>query len=387
MGRRVVRILVLAYESPVPPHGGYRLRILHLARLLVEGGHDVEVATLGPVPSEPTGESFTLRGVPHDFSRRRALVRSWRRPYLDALLASDRLGDLVAAASWDAIQISSPFFLPAARRSAAPVIVDAHNVEADIMRTLSRTDPRRAHRARWAWEAAKLERLERRVAREVDAVVTTSEPDAEAFRAWGASRVEVVPNGVDTRAVAHQPPTSGSKLLFLGQFGYRPNETAAVELVREVLPAVQRRVPDATVELVGRNPTPAMAELAGPDVVVTGPVPDVLPHLHRARVVVVPLRAGSGTRLKILEAMAAGTPVVATPLGAAGIEAVDGRDLLLGETPADLADLAAGVIADDDLAATLSASARRLVEDTYDWSVVGAPLLTVHDDVGAGRPA
>jgi glycosyltransferase involved in cell wall biosynthesis len=380
--------LVMAYESPVPPHGGYRLRILHLARVLAAAGQDVHVAALGPVPpAAEVDEPFRLEGVPHDFSRRRALVRSWRRPYLDALLASDRLGELAGARSWAVVQVSSPFFVTAARRAGVPVVLDAHNVEAEIMRTLGRTDPRRLHRARWAWEATKLERLERRMAQDVDAVVATSEADAEVFRQWGARRVDVVPNGVDTSEVPFRAPAPGAGLLFLGQFGYRPNEAAAVELAREVLPLVRRRCADATVELVGRNPTEAMCAVAGPGVTVTGPVPAVLPHLHAARALVVPLRAGSGTRLKILEAMAAGTPVVSTPLGAAGIGARDGQELLLGETPADLAEQAARVLEDDDLAGALATAARRLVEERYDWTVVGEPLVALHRELLAGRPA
>lgn len=376
------RILVCSYESPVPPHGGYRLRVRHLARLLAATG-DVTVAALGDVPGDHD-EPYELVGVPHDFSRRRALLRSRRRPYLAALLDSPALAELARGGGWDLIVASSPFFVELVGASGTPVVLDAHNVETDIMATLARTDERRVHRVRWRWEAAKMGRVERAAVRASAAVLATSEDDAGVFRSWGGTRVEVVPNGVDTAAVAYAPPGVQHELLYVGQYGYRPNEAAAVELVTEVLPLVREAVPDATVELVGRNPTDAVRALEAGGVAVLGAVDEVLPCLHHARALVVPLRAGSGTRLKILEAMAAGTPVVSTPLGAAGIDAVDGEHLLLGESAAELADQAVRVLVDDALAARLSRAARALVEQRYDWGVF-AP--TVADVVTAVAPA
>jgi len=378
------RILVCSYESPVPPHGGYRLRVLHLARLLARVG-DVTVAALGEAPVDHD-EPFRLVGVEHDFSRRRALVRSWRRPYLAALLDSPGLTELARDGAWDLVVASSPFFVDLVGAAGAPVVLDAHNVETDIMATLARTDERLLHRLRWRWEAAKMGRVERGAVRASAAVLATSDADADVFRSWGVTRVEVVPNGVDTDAVAYAPPGEHRELLYVGQYGYRPNEAAAVELVTDVLPRVREAVPDVTVGLVGRNPTDAVRALAGAGVAVSGAVDDVLPCLHHARALVVPLRAGSGTRLKILEAMAAGTPVVSTPLGAAGIDAVDGEHLLLGESAADLAAQAVRVLIDDDLAERLSKAARALVEQRYDWGVFAPTVASVVADLVAPAP-
>jgi glycosyltransferase involved in cell wall biosynthesis len=225
--------------------------------------------------------------------------------------------------------------------------------------------------------------VERAAATAVDAVITTSEEDAATFRRWGARRVEVVPNGVDTGSVSFQPVSSGADIAYVGQFSYRPNEQAAIELIDEILPLVRAEVDDARVRLIGRNPSAALAARAAPDVDVIGPVDQVLPHLHRSRVLAVPLRAGSGTRLKILEAMAAGTPVVATPLGASGIDAEPGEELLIGETAEELAALITAVVTDDELAARLSARGRALVEARYDWSVLSPTLLSLQADLVA----
>jgi polysaccharide biosynthesis protein PslH len=232
---------------------------------------------------------------------------------------------------------------------------------------------------------AKTGRAERAAVRAVDAVLTCSTADADALSAAGAHRTVVVPNGVDTSGIAHELPPSSQLVLYVGQLGYRPNEAAALQLVDEVLPRIREQCVDAIVRIVGREPGPAVTRRAGPIVEVLGDVPEVLPHLRAARVLVVPLTAGSGTRLKILEAMAAGVPVVTTTVGVAGIAAVPGRDVLIGDSSADLAAQAARVLDDDDLARSLSTSARALVESRYDWRVVAEPMLELHAELGRPR--
>lgn len=378
-----MKVLVLAFETPLPAHGGSRLRMLHLARQVARYA-EVDVAALGPVPPSPE-EPFELVGVPHSGSRLRALLSSWRRPYLAAKLESPRLAELAAGGRWDLVQVTSPWLVDEARRSGLPVVLDAHNVEEEIVRTLAASEQRRLHRLRWRWEAAKTRRAEAVAVSAVDAVITCSEGDAEALRAAGAKRTVVVPNGVDTTQIEHRLPPTSQVVLYVGQFGYRPNEVAALELVDEVLPIVRQQVPDAVLRLVGRQPSGAILAKASAAVEVHGDVPDVLPHLRAARVLVVPLRAGSGTRLKILEAMAAGVPVVTTAVGVAGIDAVPGRDVLIGETVEELAEQTRRVLLDDELAMALSVAARRLVVEQYDWSVVARPLGELHQDlVGRG---
>jgi glycosyltransferase involved in cell wall biosynthesis len=137
-------------------------------------------------------------------------------------------------------------------------------------------------------------------------------------------------------------------------------------------------VPAARARIVGRDPTPRLRDRHGGAVQITGTVPDVLPHLRAAGVLVLPLRSGGGTRLKVLEAMAAGVPVVSTPLGVEGLAVRDGEHVLIGRSAADLAELAARVLRDRALAVALSRAGRALVERTYDWAVVARPLIELH---------
>ena len=313
------------------------------------------------------------------------MLHSLRTPYEAAKVRSARLEQMLAAGTWATVQAELPFVASAALAARAPLVLDAHNIEADVLATLARTDGRAAHRARWRWESAKTARYERRVIVAAAAVCTTSDADAAAADRLGSRRTVVVPNGVDCAAIAYGPPARTADLAYVGHFGYRPNVLAAVELVDEVLPRVRADVPDAGLLLVGREPGAEVRSREGAAVTVAADVPDVLPYLHRSRALVVPLRSGGGTRLKVLEALAAGVPVVSTPFGVAGLDVRDGQDVLLGDSAADLAAQCIRVLRDDALALSLSERGRELVESRYDWPVVARPLVELHAELGRSR--
>lgn len=371
-----MKILVLAPETPVPPTSGSRQRTFHLARQLGAAA-DVDVVALGPVP-ESIAEPFSLRGVEHGTTRFGALARSLRQPYLAAKLTAPAAARLASEGRWDSVQAELPFMVAAATHARAPIVLDTQNVETDVAASVAELEPRLVHRARWRWEARKTERFERRVVTVADAVCATSDEDAATFERWGARRVVVVPNGVDAAATGYTPPPTGSVLAYVGHFGYRPNVLAALELLDEVLPAARSQGLDASALVVGRDPPAELAARAARDIEVTGEVPDVLVHLRRAAALVLPIRAGGGSRLKILEAMAAGVPVVSTGLGVAGLDVRAGEHFLLGETSRDLAAQAVRVVRDRALADAISRSARTLVEHRYDWSVTARPLIDLH---------
>jgi glycosyltransferase involved in cell wall biosynthesis len=377
----VTRVLVVAGESPLPPTSGLRQRILHLSRQLA-AAFELELLVLGDVPPADA-EPFVLEGVAHERSRARALARSLGSPYEAAKVRSLEFARLISEGRWSTVQAELPFVASAALAARIPLVLDAHNIEADVLATLGRTDGRPLHRLRWRWESAKTERLERRVMTAAAAVCTTSDADAAAAERLGSRRTVVVPNGVDCASVRYGPPADTVELLYVGHFGYRPNVLAAIELVDEVLPRVQALVPDARILLVGREPTPELLSRAGESVTIAADVPEVLPFLQRSRALVVPLRAGGGTRLKVLEALAAGVPVVSTPFGVAGLGVRDDREVLLGESAADLAAQCVRVLTEDELAAALSSQGRALAERDYDWSVVARPLIDLHSELSS----
>jgi glycosyltransferase involved in cell wall biosynthesis len=193
----------------------------------------------------------------------------------------------------------------------------------------------------------------------------------------GAARrpIHVVQTGVDTSYFA-PPSTAPSRahLVFTGSMDWLPNEDGMLHFVRDILPLIRAEEPEATLSIVGRAPTPAVAALAGERIEVTGRVDDVRPHIARGAVYVVPLRIGGGTRLKIFEAMAVGRAVVSTTVGAEGLPVHPDRDIVLADEPAAFAREVVRLIRDGDRRRAIEDAARALVVQHYDWSAVAHQL-------------
>jgi polysaccharide biosynthesis protein PslH len=211
---------------------------------------------------------------------------------------------------------------------------------------------------------------ERTAWQRMDAILTTSRREAAIIGRVRAMRgVFVVPNGVDTEYL--QPSMLASRpgsIVFTGLMAYRPNADAVRWFTHEMLPRIRASRPDVTFTVVGKDVPAEVAALVGDGVTVTGWVADVRPYLSQAEIVVVPLRAGSGTRIKILEAFAMGRPVISTTIGAEGIEARPGDDLFIADTPVEFADAVVRLLDDPAAAARLARSGRKLVERLYAWS-------------------
>ncbi len=221
-------------------------------------------------------------------------------------------------------------------------------------------------------EIRRWRRLHRRADGMVDAVAVCSPLDAERARARGVRRVTVVPNGYRSvaRPLGRLPVGAEPTLLFQGLLTYPANVEAARWLVRDVLPALRARLPAVRLRLVGDH-TPAVAELDDPpSVTVVGPVPSMDPELARADLVVVPVRYGSGTRIKIIEAFAHRIPVASTTVGAEGLGADDGVHLLIGDTAAELAAACVRLLGDQGLRAEVTERAHQLYTARYRSDVV-----------------
>jgi glycosyltransferase involved in cell wall biosynthesis len=275
-------------------------------------------------------------------------------------------------------------YLDELKRAARRVVFDAHNIEGVLQPALdafvSDADARMGEKIKHWLLARRLMSAERRVITGADLVWTCSDYDARQIdqRYGRHAGITVVPNGVDLsayrRADAPLLDTDWSRLpvtmVYPGLFSYPPNEDAALRLIGEVMPIVRALGYQVRAVLVGRNPTPALIDAArrDPAVHVTGAVESVVPYLEQPCVVTLPIALGSGTRLKIVEALAAGRPVVTTAKGVEGIDAIDGKHLLVREDPQAIASAVVDLWTRTSMRVTLCANAFDLARDKYSWS-------------------
>jgi sugar transferase (PEP-CTERM/EpsH1 system associated) len=398
-----MRILWLKSDLLLPLDKGGKLRTWHLLRHLA-ARHEITYVSF----ADPDRTPADLHGMREVASRVVTIPRTdpakgslgfyldaaryllHPLPYAVGKYRSRRFAStvarLIARGPFDLIV--SDFLFPAINlppRLPCPAVIFTHNVESEIWRRYAET-----HRGwrRWLYDSQyrRMLRYEGRALRRFDGVLAVSAADrgtlARLYPTALRSPVHVVPTGVDTtyfappaRRPLHQDASQPARIVFTGSMDWLPNEDAMLFFCREVLPLVQRAVPDAQISIVGRTPTPAVKALAKEKgVTVTGRVDDVRPYLREAAVYVVPLRIGGGTRLKIFEAMAMGRAVVSTSVGAEGLPVTNGEHLLVADGPRELAKALIGLIRDMTRRRELGDAARALVVDRYDWAAVADDL-------------
>jgi len=255
------------------------------------------------------------------------------------------------------------------RTLATPTVLFQHNVESDLWRRRASTESNPVKRLAYKLEAVKMERYERNEVRRFQSVIAVSDHDRQQMLKMGASKVSVVPTGVDTKKYQVAPPATADppRVVFTGSMDWEPNIDAVTYFCRDIFPQVCAEVPGAIFQIVGRNPPPRVKRLASDFVQVTGTVPSVTDYLRGATVVVVPLRAGAGTRLKIFEAMAMGKAVISTSIGAEGLDVHAGSDIILVDEATGFANAIVLLMRDAALRRQYELSATQLASQ-YDWS-------------------
>ncbi|MEN6480072.1 MAG: glycosyltransferase [Anaerolineales bacterium] len=399
------RVLFITPQLPYPPEQGtairnynllaqvsreHRVALLAFAQRPATPAELAQLQTLCervvtvPAPTRTLADRLCTLALSRepDMARRLWSEAFWRE--LEALIAEWQ-PDVVEV---EGIELGRYARLLRARHGPRPAIVfDDHNAEYLLQERAARTDlrqPRRWLKAAYSLvQARRLRRFEAQLCREADAVVAVSPEDARAIEAIAPGvAVLTVPNGVDTAryhpGLPDTLPLAHPAVVFTGKMDFRPNIDAMLWFAQEAWPRVLAARPDARLYIVGKSPTPAVVALGErPGICVTGYVEDILPYFGGADVYVVPLRVGGGTRLKVLEAMAAGLPLVSTTLGVEGIALTPGREALLADTPEALADEVLALLADRERAAALGQAARAFVERHYDWSTIAPPLIAL----------
>jgi polysaccharide biosynthesis protein PslH len=260
-----------------------------------------------------------------------------------------------------------------------------HDIDFDKFLRIAQIEPRITTKLRARAHAAMMRRWQPGFAGRFGLCVTMSEADRELLlKANGNLRVEVAPNGVDTEKYRPLPDQSqGSEILFIGNMSYQPNVDAVNYFCRDVFSGIRQAVADAKLWIVGINPGDDVRKLEGACVSVTGSVPDVVPYYQRSKVCVVPIRAGSGTRLKILEAMALGRAVVSTSIGCEGLGAVDGKHILVADDSKRFAEQVVRLLQDSELRLRIAQNAREFVAASYDWDLIAQKSIKGFEGVAA----
>lgn len=395
-----MKVAIIDGDISYPPTSGKRLRTLNLMLSLAKDhsitylgrgaantvemrqapvylrDHGIEPILLDCPITKKSGPVFYAKLAANLLSRDPYSVASHQAAKFKSevtRLAESRLIDL-----W---QFEWTGYVPALEpRFAGARLVCAHNVDTLIWQRYAQTERRPLHRWYLEQQHRKFEAFERRAFHEVDRVVAVSRDDADIIAAdFAQPIVDVVDNGVD---VAHfsaplpgMPRREANTILYLGALDWRPNLDAIGVLLESVLPEVQRHIAGAKLWIVGRNPPAALEKrierLAG--VTLMANVPDVRPYLARASVLAVPLRIGGGSRLKILEALAAKLPVVSSSVGAEGLELTAGRHYVRSDEDS-MANALVEALSEPERMQALAEAGFEQIRMRYDWQALGAKL-------------
>jgi len=397
-----MNVLWLTFGLPYPPDSGVRTRDFHLIREAARTSR-IHLFSLLP-PGAPTDvgqlrdfcKSVETFALPRPLSGRQLVsliltIRARRPigafPYYCAE-AARRLQGIITREKIDVFQVEhsllAAYLEAAPRHGTCRTVLSLHNVCFEQYRQMARLDVGPAARALYRLKALAMSSSERHYIPGFDCCVVVSAAERELLqRVLPGVRAVVIENGVDCTQLQPLPNSlSDSCLLFAGVMDYPPNTDGVMFFARCILPRVRASFPGVKLLVVGHSP-PARVKALGqePGIEVTGYVKDILPYYRLSKVAVVPLRAGGGTRLKILEAMALGRAVVSTTIGCAGIEVHHGVHLLVADAPQQFADCVVQLLDDDGLRAELIGNARRLVEQRYDWPTIGGRLASLHREI------
>jgi glycosyltransferase involved in cell wall biosynthesis len=409
-----MQVLFVLPTPPVPPQSGLALRAYGLLRGLAETSTGTDL-TLDVLCFRDAAAPPSREPVPFIRRMHTVVAPAWRKPQRIRALATSDLPDLahrldcpdmreqftamLRETHYDAViymGLEMAIYMAAGKRTAPQTvhIYDAQNVEHLLQRQMAEIDRRAFSRLPASWyssvQSRRILAVERRVVAEADAVTAVSAQDAEQLARFRADRqVTVIENGIfvgDYSGVEPSIELQGEPLVFTGKMDYRPNVDAIHWFSSDILPRIQSRRPQARLYAVGQKPHPSLlAYSSHADIEITGWVPSVVPFLFAADVYVAPLRIGSGTRLKLLEACAAGCAIVSTPIGAEGLAGELLDSLRLGDTDASFADQTVDLLNHPDERRRLGAAAQERVRMTYDWSVVAPRLNSLLQSVTGTR--
>ncbi|MDZ7639320.1 MAG: glycosyltransferase [Bryobacterales bacterium] len=406
MDQRPLRVLVLSPRQCHPVTSGAKLREYYFLRALGEGGEVLLAAFADPNAEAPLTEDLPFchhfRYVPKPPAYRphqllQGAFGKWPLPILNYTSAAmaDAAEEICQRHPPDLIQLESIHMIRCAsalseRGIKAPVVYNWHNIESELMFRYAETARSATRKLYASLTARKMRRVEADILHHAFGHLVCSERERQILLEIAPqARIAVVENGVDCdhfapdafdHEEAAEPAKTGApaSVVFVGSMDYFPNAEAAIWFAREIWPHLHQRLPNLRFFIVGARPPESVQALRDiPGVTVTGTVDSVKPYYRNALAAVVPLKTGGGTRLKILEAMAAGTPVVSTALGAEGLSLRPGEHYLLAgsDGPDEWVEHLQALSSTPEMRRAIAAQGLELVRSRYDWRHLGKMLV------------
>ena len=394
-----MKILFLSPTVPFPLTDGGRIRVFNLLKQIATQS-DVTLLALETQATDADGVAelqqlgITVHLVPNAPTLPRVsfgtLVKAFlkRQPITvaryDIPTYRQKLRELISSQNFDLVHYEMFHIAQFYTETNLPSVLSQQNVDSAIWRRLCSETTNPFYKfAYWTQQLA-FQRYERVLSPKFDAVTCTSEIDAAVFQEHCTEdAIEIIPNGVD---ITHYQPDLSAEapahLIYIGSMDWYPNEDAVAFFADEVLPRIQEKVSDVAFSIVGGNPSDRVQKLGEREgVVVTGRVPEIKPYFAETTVFVVPLRIGSGTRLKILEALAMGKAIVSTTVGAEGLDLKDGEEIFIADEPTAFADAVIKLLTDSELRRRVGENGRARVERDYDWRSISAKLHEVYTKI------
>lgn len=296
-------------------------------------------------------------------------------PYYFPAIATP-LAEITKNQAFDAVQIEHSLLFPYLDsmhlKNGCLKLVTIHNIDFIRFKRLLEQIPLSLRKFFYYAVTGRLKSIELNSLKRFDYILTMSEKDNELFAYHGfKGRMISVPNGVDTEAISPATsPTSKKNIVFVGSLDYEANRDGVLWFLKEIWPKVSSALPEARLILVGRNPSGEIRAHQSNRITATGTIEIVEPYYRHARVCIVPLRAGGGTRLKVLEGLAYGVPIVSTTVGCEGITVENKKNIIIADSPEDFANGIIKIFSNDNFWQSISLRGRSLVEERYSWKKV-----------------
>ena len=394
-----MKLLFLSPTVPFPLTDGGRIRVFNLLKQIAvknevtllaletqttDADGVAELRQLGIqvhlVPNAPTLPRVSFGTLVKAFLKRQPITVA----RYDIPAYRQKFRELIAIQTFDLVHYEMFHIAQFHTETHLPGVLSQQNVDSAIWRRLCSETTNPLYKfAYWTQQLA-FQRYERVLSPKFDAVTCTSDIDAAVFQQHGTENaIEIIPNGVD---ITHYRPDftteAPAHLIYIGSMDWYPNEDAVAFFADEVFPRIQEKVPDVAFSIVGGNPSARVQKLAERDgIIVTGRVPEIKPYFAEATVFVVPLRIGSGTRLKILEALAMGKAIVSTTVGAEGLDLKDSAEIFIADEPTAFADAVTRLLTDVQLRRRIGENGRSRVEQDYDWRSIGEKLHALYTKI------